>query len=59
MQVVANILSKGIKLRDYTKTVEKNLREGELDSIQVCVVLIACSGNLFVSVISSPLDWHC
>ncbi|XP_010679346.2 vacuolar protein sorting-associated protein 52 A [Beta vulgaris subsp. vulgaris] len=32
--VVANILSKGIKLRDYTKTVEKNLREGELDSIQ-------------------------
>ncbi|KAH9626007.1 hypothetical protein KSS87_016820 [Heliosperma pusillum] len=32
--VVANILSKGIKLRDYTKTVEKNLREVELDSIQ-------------------------
>lgn len=32
--VVANILSKGIKLRDYTKTVENNLREVELDSIQ-------------------------
>ncbi|KAJ8448023.1 hypothetical protein Cgig2_028899 [Carnegiea gigantea] len=32
--VVANILSKGIKLRDYTKTVEYNLREVELDSIQ-------------------------
>ncbi|CAO2818749.1 unnamed protein product [Amaranthus hypochondriacus] len=32
--VVANILSNGITLRDYTKTVEKNLREGELNSIQ-------------------------
>ncbi|XVE60744.1 hypothetical protein DITRI_Ditri05aG0152000 [Diplodiscus trichospermus] len=33
--VVANILSKGIKLREYTKGVENNLRQVELDSIQV------------------------
>lgn len=32
--VVANILSKGTKLRDYTKGVENNLRQVELDSIQ-------------------------
>ncbi|KAJ4839400.1 Vacuolar protein sorting-associated protein 52 [Turnera subulata] len=32
--VVANILSKGIKLRDHTKGVENNLRQVELDSIQ-------------------------
>ncbi|GAB4841746.1 Vacuolar protein sorting-associated protein 52 [Ancistrocladus abbreviatus] len=32
--VVSNILSKGITLRDYTKGVENNLREVELDSIQ-------------------------
>ncbi|XP_022718266.1 vacuolar protein sorting-associated protein 52 A isoform X1 [Durio zibethinus] len=32
--VVANILSKGIKLREYTKGVENNLRQVELDSIQ-------------------------
>ncbi|KAL8137226.1 hypothetical protein V2J09_003227 [Rumex salicifolius] len=32
--VVANILSKGVKLRDYTKGVENNLREVELESIQ-------------------------
>ncbi|KAH1065046.1 hypothetical protein E1A91_D05G270000v1 [Gossypium mustelinum] len=32
--VVANILSKGIKLREYTKGVEHNLRKVELDSIQ-------------------------
>ncbi|GMI83044.1 ARABIDOPSIS THALIANA VPS52 HOMOLOG, POKY POLLEN TUBE, T-DNA TRANSMISSION DEFECT 8 [Hibiscus trionum] len=32
--VVANILSKGIKLREYTKGVENNLRKVELDSIQ-------------------------
>ncbi|CAK9151916.1 unnamed protein product [Ilex paraguariensis] len=32
--VVANILSNGIKLRDYTKGVENNLRQVELDSIQ-------------------------
>ncbi|GAB2298374.1 Vacuolar protein sorting-associated protein 52 [Dionaea muscipula] len=31
---VADILSKGIKLRDYTKGVENNLREVELNSIQ-------------------------
>ncbi|RVX02753.1 Vacuolar protein sorting-associated protein 52 A [Vitis vinifera] len=34
MQVVANILSKGTKLREYTKGVENNLRQVELDSIQ-------------------------
>lgn len=32
--VVTNILSKGIKLRDYTKGVENNLREVEVESIQ-------------------------
>ncbi|KAE8682107.1 Vacuolar protein sorting-associated protein 52 A [Hibiscus syriacus] len=32
--VVANILSKGVKLREYTKGVENNLRKVELDSIQ-------------------------
>ncbi|KAI4301992.1 hypothetical protein L6164_035217 [Bauhinia variegata] len=32
--VVANILSKGTKLREYTKGVENNLRKVELDSIQ-------------------------
>ncbi|KAG2714011.1 hypothetical protein I3843_03G011500 [Carya illinoinensis] len=32
--VVANILSKGAKLREYTKGVENNLRQVELDSIQ-------------------------
>ncbi|KAJ9707937.1 hypothetical protein PVL29_000147 [Vitis rotundifolia] len=32
--VVANILSKGTKLREYTKGVENNLRQVELDSIQ-------------------------
>ncbi|OMO86945.1 Vps52/Sac2 [Corchorus capsularis] len=32
--VVANILSKGIKLREHTKGVENNLRQVELDSIQ-------------------------
>lgn len=32
--VVANILSKGTALRDYTKGVENNLRQVELDSIQ-------------------------
>ena len=37
MQVVANILSKGTKLREYTKGVENNLRQVELDSIQVGV----------------------
>ncbi|OMO81588.1 Vps52/Sac2 [Corchorus olitorius] len=34
--VVASILSKGLKLREYTKGVENNLRQVELDSIQVC-----------------------
>ncbi|XP_028762874.1 vacuolar protein sorting-associated protein 52 A isoform X1 [Neltuma alba] len=33
-EVVANILSKGTKMRDYTKGVEVNLRKVELDSIQ-------------------------
>ncbi|XP_030934710.1 vacuolar protein sorting-associated protein 52 A isoform X1 [Quercus lobata] len=32
--VVANILSEGTKLREYTKGVENNLRKVELDSIQ-------------------------
>ncbi|KAG6715717.1 hypothetical protein I3842_04G008700 [Carya illinoinensis] len=32
--VVANILSKGAKLREYTKGVENNLQKVELDSIQ-------------------------
>ncbi|KAL2497555.1 Vacuolar protein sorting-associated protein [Abeliophyllum distichum] len=32
--VVATILSKGTKLRDYTKDVENNLRKIELDSIE-------------------------
>ncbi|KAF5457043.1 hypothetical protein F2P56_021181 [Juglans regia] len=32
--VVANILSKGAKLREYTKGVENNLRQVEFDSIQ-------------------------
>ncbi|KAA0037026.1 vacuolar protein sorting-associated protein 52 A [Cucumis melo var. makuwa] len=32
--VVTNILSKGVKLREYTKGVENNLRQVELDSIQ-------------------------
>ncbi|XP_016751088.2 vacuolar protein sorting-associated protein 52 A isoform X1 [Gossypium hirsutum] len=36
--VVANILSKGIKLREYTKGVEHNLRKVELDSIQYWVM---------------------
>lgn len=35
-KVVANILSKGTTLREYTKGVENNLRQVELDSIQVC-----------------------
>ncbi|XP_024023489.1 vacuolar protein sorting-associated protein 52 A [Morus notabilis] len=33
-QVVANILSKGTKLREYAKGVENNIRQVELDSIQ-------------------------
>ncbi|KAL0404739.1 UNVERIFIED_CONTAM: Vacuolar protein sorting-associated protein 52 A [Sesamum radiatum] len=33
-QVVAIILAKGTKLRDYTKDVENNLRQIELDSIE-------------------------
>ncbi|XP_071703715.1 vacuolar protein sorting-associated protein 52 A-like [Rutidosis leptorrhynchoides] len=33
-EIVANILSKGVKLREYTKGVENNLRQVELDSIQ-------------------------
>ncbi|KAJ1296691.1 hypothetical protein BS78_01G321600 [Paspalum vaginatum] len=33
-QEVANILANGIKLRDYTKGVENNIRQVELDSIQ-------------------------
>jgi hypothetical protein len=34
---VANILANGIKLRDYTKGVENNIRQIELDSIQVFI----------------------
>ncbi|XP_058201456.1 vacuolar protein sorting-associated protein 52 A isoform X3 [Rhododendron vialii] len=33
--VVLNILSEGTKLREYTKGVENNLRQVELDSIQI------------------------
>ncbi|CAN6319602.1 unnamed protein product, partial [Urochloa humidicola] len=33
-QEVANILANGIKLREYTKGVENNIRQIELDSIQ-------------------------
>lgn len=59
--MVANILSNGITLRDYTKTVEKNLREGELNSIQVCAILVTFR-NIFVSIISYVLqiaiNWH-
>ncbi|AQL06080.1 Vacuolar protein sorting-associated protein 52 A, partial [Zea mays] len=33
-QEVANILASGIKLREYTKGVENNIRQIELDSIQ-------------------------
>ncbi|KAI9072179.1 hypothetical protein K1719_045846 [Acacia pycnantha] len=33
-EVVANILSKGTKMRDYTKGIENNMRKVELDSIQ-------------------------
>ncbi|XP_027148999.1 vacuolar protein sorting-associated protein 52 A-like [Coffea eugenioides] len=33
-QVVANILSKGTKLREYTKGVESNVRQVELESIE-------------------------
>ncbi|CAM8929889.1 unnamed protein product [Rhodiola kirilowii] len=32
--VVTNILSKGTELRDYTKGVENNVRQVELESIQ-------------------------
>ncbi|KAL8216218.1 hypothetical protein R6Q57_023055 [Mikania cordata] len=42
-EVVANILSKGVKLREYTKGVENNLLQVELDSIQE---YIAESDNL-------------
>ncbi|KAL0383376.1 UNVERIFIED_CONTAM: Vacuolar protein sorting-associated protein 52 A [Sesamum calycinum] len=38
--VVAIILSKGTKLRDYTKDVENNLRQLELDSIEFLTVLV-------------------
>ncbi|KAK1276263.1 hypothetical protein QJS04_geneDACA003983 [Acorus gramineus] len=34
-QEVLNILSKGTKLREYTKGVENNVRQDELESIQV------------------------
>jgi hypothetical protein len=37
-QEVANILANGIKLREYTKGVENNIRQIELDSIQVIVL---------------------
>lgn len=35
LKVVAMILSKGSSLRDYTKDVENNLRQVELESIEV------------------------
>lgn len=37
-EVVANILSKGTKLREYAKGVENNIRQMELDSIQDYIV---------------------
>ncbi|KAL0285055.1 UNVERIFIED_CONTAM: Vacuolar protein sorting-associated protein 52 A [Sesamum calycinum] len=39
-EVVAIILSKGTNLRDYTKDVENNLRQLELDSIEFLTVLV-------------------
>lgn len=36
---MANILAKGTKLREHAKGVENNIRQVELDSIQVCDVL--------------------
>lgn len=36
-QEIANILAKGAKLREYTKGVENNVRQVELESIQVHV----------------------
>ncbi|KAG9128854.1 hypothetical protein Leryth_009611 [Lithospermum erythrorhizon] len=33
-EVVANILSKGTKIREYTKDVESNMRKNELESIE-------------------------
>lgn len=32
---MANILAKGTKVREYAKSVENNVRQVELDSIQV------------------------
>lgn len=40
MKEVANILANGVKLREYTKGVENNIRQIELDSIQVIVLRI-------------------
>lgn len=39
MQEVSNILAKGTKLREHTKGVENNVRQVELDSIQVRIFL--------------------
>ncbi|KAK9121768.1 hypothetical protein Syun_019385 [Stephania yunnanensis] len=44
VKVVANILSKGTKLREYAKGVENDVRQVELDSIQPCLMLYV---NLF------------
>jgi hypothetical protein len=46
IQEVANILASGIKLREYTKGVENNIRQIELDSIQVIALGIAISSLL-------------
>jgi len=47
-QEVANILANGIKLREYTKGVENNIRQIELDSIQVIVLGIVITYLFFV-----------
>jgi hypothetical protein len=48
-QEVANILANGVKLREYTKGVENNIRQIELDSIQV---------SALADVIYSQLRFH-
>ncbi|XP_051134346.1 vacuolar protein sorting-associated protein 52 A-like isoform X2 [Andrographis paniculata] len=40
-ELVANILSKGTKSRDYTKDVENNLRQSELESIEAEICSIS------------------
>ena len=50
VQVVANILSSGDKLREYAKGVENNLRKVELDSVEVAILLpvIHCGTRCFL-----------